>query len=124
MRDDQPATAVGQAIRVEVWLMPGFLDVKARHVQVAWDRCATAGTEWAMSDKAAVGVSAANVGHGRRIAVVHVPQEWPHGVVCRNCHANFPCAAAQWAFEVLRGAGWDVSDLFDLLETNECGAGS
>jgi hypothetical protein len=89
-----------------------YLSIKVDYVRAAWLAC-TAGNE--------AGRSASNqeLAHARRIAVVHVPQDWPHGVVCRNCHSVSPCAAAEWAFGVLKAMRWELCDLFELLELTE-----
>lgn len=35
----------------------------------------------------------------------HVPEHWPYGVRCRNCHWPYPCAANRLANAVLVRAG-------------------
>jgi hypothetical protein len=40
-----------------------------------------------------------------RAVVVHGPQEWPAGVVCRNDRAPYPCRLARWGRRVLVAAG-------------------
>jgi len=92
--------------------MSGYLSVKVEHVRGAWQACPA-------TEVGARPLSNQEVSHARRMAVIHVPQEWPHGVVCLNCHSLFPCAAVQWAVGVLKSMRWELTDLFDLLEEAE-----
>lgn len=94
--------------------MPGYLSVEVSHVQTAWDNTTVDSLTLAV-------ISEQELYHARRAAVVHVPQEWPHAVVCRNCHARYPCATALWGLGTLKATGWELSDLFDLLESVEAG---
>jgi hypothetical protein len=38
---------------------------------------------------------------------VHCAMSWPHGLLCNNCHAPFPCQVHQWGRDVLEHAGWN-----------------
>ena len=40
-----------------------------------------------------------------RAVVVHGPQEWPAGALCRNDRAPYPCRLARWGRRVLEAAG-------------------
>ncbi|MEV4755448.1 hypothetical protein AB0J86_10080 [Micromonospora sp. NPDC049559] len=40
-----------------------------------------------------------------RAVVVHAPQEWPAGPVCRNDRSPYPCRLARWGRGVLAAAG-------------------
>lgn len=113
----RPAGRLIAKCAVEVWIMPGYLSIKVDHVRSAWEACKANGG----GPPDAAGPSDHETQHARRVATVHVPQSWPHGVVCRNCHGLFPCAAAQWAIGVLKALNWQLSDLFDLLEATELG---
>ncbi|WP_117208679.1 hypothetical protein [Allorhizocola rhizosphaerae] len=97
--------------------MTGYLSVKVDHVRSAWEVCATNGGD----QPNAASPYDQEAQQARWVATVHVPQSWPHGVVCRNCHGRFPCAAAQWAIGVLKALDWQLADLFDLLEAAEAG---
>jgi len=91
----------------------GYLTIKPDHVRQAWSASAVDGQVRARP------TSNQELAHARRIAVVHVPQEWPHGVICRNCHSVFPCALAQWALGVLKAMRWELCDVLELLESAE-----
>jgi len=99
-----------------VWLLSRYLSIEVNHVRKAWDACQACESRTGVSPQ-----SNEQLKHARRIAMVHVPQKWPHGVVCRNDHSLYPCAPALWAYEVLKTMRWDISDLMDLLEVAEVG---
>jgi hypothetical protein len=52
-----------------------------------------------------------------RAVVVHGPQDWPAGVVCRNDRAPYPCRLARWGRRVLVAAGV-AEDRIDSLIAN------
>ena len=58
---------------------------------------------------------------GRRAAVVHVPQSWPHGSYCHNCGHSYPCRLAKWGMRMLQDQGWELADLVKLIEGVQAG---
>lgn len=67
--------------------MPSYLAVGANDIRAAWLVASRAPASSSPHSPVDLGVI-------RRMAVVHVPQQWPQGLLCRNCHAAFPCV---WA---------------------------
>lgn len=59
--------------------------------------------------------------YGRRAAVVHVPQSWPDGARCHNCHEVYPCRIALWGMTLLRARGWDYDSVVRLIEKVQAG---
>jgi hypothetical protein len=51
-------------------------------------------------------VSAADVVCAQKAVIVHSAQEWPHGMLCLNCHAYHPCLVHRRGRQLLSAAGW------------------
>jgi hypothetical protein len=92
--------------------MPGYLTVDTDHVRRAWEDAGHAQPDWP-EPVLALGEQ---LDYGRLAVTVHVPQPWPHGVVCRNCHAAYPCRIATWGMHLLQAQDWKLSDVVNLIE--------
>jgi hypothetical protein len=54
-----------------------------------------------------------------RAVVVHAPQEWPAGTVCRNDGATYPCRLHRWGHRVLRMCGLSEAEVADIAERGD-----
>lgn len=54
--------------------------------------------------------------YGQMAYVIHQGEQWPSGVLCRNCGGPWPCPLYRWGLAVLEMAGWNADDLRHLLE--------
>ncbi len=54
-----------------------------------------------------------------RAVVVHAPQAWPAGPVCRNDRAPYPCRLHRWGRRVLTIAGLTDAEIDDLVERGD-----
>jgi hypothetical protein len=50
-------------------------------------------------------VTAEDVQFAVRAVVVHAPEEWPAGPLCRNDRAAYPCRLYRWGWRVLATHG-------------------
>jgi hypothetical protein len=54
-----------------------------------------------------------------RAVVVHGPQEWPAGALCRNDRAPYPCRLARWGRRVLVAAGIPAERVESLIAAGD-----
>ncbi|HCT80836.1 MAG TPA: hypothetical protein DGG94_13010 [Micromonosporaceae bacterium] len=97
--------------------MPGYLTIDIEHIRTAWEDSTLEVEALSTADLTVE----EQLDYGRRAVAVHVPQSWPQGVFCRNCHARFPCGIAVWGMKLLRHRGWDLPDIVDLIEAVQAG---
>ncbi len=57
-----------------------------------------------------------DVRFAQRAVVVHGPEVWPGGAVCRNCHAAWPCRVCRWGVAVLHAVGWTDEEIVALVD--------
>ncbi len=82
----------------------------------------TTGREWLHADSepddVQVDLAAAHcdVRFAQRAVVVHGPELWPSGRICRNCHAPWPCRTCRWGVAVLHATGWTDEHIVSLVE--------
>src|SRR4051794_4217030 len=62
-----------------------------------------------------------DVRSGKRAVIVHQAEQWPAGVICRNCHAGWPCRWYRWGLAVLCLAGWQDVEIAELVRQAENG---
>ncbi|PSK65990.1 hypothetical protein B0E53_02027 [Micromonospora sp. MH33] len=48
-----------------------------------------------------------------RAVRVHVPEPWPHALLCRSEHVIYPCRLARWGHATLEAAGLSGDQLGD-----------
>jgi hypothetical protein len=56
-----------------------------------------------------------------KAVVVHQPEDWPTGKVCRNDHRPWPCQLYHWGHQVLWLAGWREAEIAGLVCRVEAG---
>lgn len=94
-----------------------YLTLDLEQIHLAWE--ASRHSEHVLSEP--VLAVEEQLRYGRRAVVVHVPQSWPHRIVCHNCGHAFPCRIALWGMALLRAQGWDLSGVIDLIERVQAG---
>lgn len=59
----------------------------------------------------------------QRAVIVHAPEDWPSGRMCRNCGylSRFPCRLHVWGFRLLLSAGWTPTGIAELVRRAERG---
>jgi hypothetical protein len=94
-----------------------YLTVDIEHVRLAWEVAARAPQDW---PEPVLTVSG-QLDYGRKAITIHLPQAWPHGIICRNCHATYPCRIVLWGMHLMRERGWTLADAVDLIEAMQAG---
>ncbi|MFU8873104.1 hypothetical protein [Micromonospora sp. SL4-19] len=61
-------------------------------------------------------VTVADVRLAIRAVLVHAPEEWPTGPLCRSDRTPYPCLLHRWGRRVLRSRGL-ADDVIDELAT-------
>jgi hypothetical protein len=57
----------------------------------------------------------------KRMVVVHQPEQWPHGIFCRNDRSRWPCRLYRWGHLVLWLSGWREAEIGELVRRAESG---
>jgi hypothetical protein len=59
--------------------------------------------------------------YGQMAVVIHQPEDWPTGPLCRNCRGHWECPLHRWGVRVLLAAGWTNEDMAELVRRAEQG---
>jgi hypothetical protein len=59
--------------------------------------------------------------YGQMAVVIHQPEDWPAGPLCRNCRGPWECPLHNWGVRILLAAGWTDEDMAELVRHAEQG---